>query len=94
MSICFTVGGDRIEYDGNVSTPGADLTTVKCLLNSIISTADARFMMMDIKDFYLNNPMEQYEYKHIPVLTSPNASWNITNLPLLSIMRTYLSKSE
>ena len=47
----------RIEYDGKVSTPGADLTTIKCLLNSVISTVGARFMAMDIKDFYLNNPM-------------------------------------
>ena len=62
MRIRFTCGGDRIEYDGNVSTPGADLTTVKCLLNSVISTVDARFMAMDIKDFYLNNPMERYKY--------------------------------
>ena len=72
MRIRFTVGRDRIKYDGNVvSTPGADLTSVKCLLNSVISTLDARFMTMDIKDFYLNNPMEQYEYMRIPIKDIP-----------------------
>ena len=71
MCIRFTVSGDCIEYNGNVNTPGVDLTTIKCLLNSIISTLDARFMTMDIKDFYLNNPMEQYEYMHIPVKDIP-----------------------
>ena len=70
--IRFTVGGDRIVYDGNVSTPTADLTTVKCLLNSVISTKGARFMTMDIKDFYLNNPMERYEYMRIPMKDIPD----------------------
>ena len=28
-------------------------------------------MMMDIKDFYLNNPMEWYEYMRIPVKDIP-----------------------
>jgi hypothetical protein len=49
-----TVGGDRLDYPGAVSTPTAKLTTAKCLLNSLISTPDARFMVTDIKDFYLN----------------------------------------
>ena len=71
LRIRFTVGSDRIEYNGNVSTPGADLTTAKCLLNSVISTPDARFMTKDIKDFYLNNPMERYEYMRIPVNMIP-----------------------
>jgi hypothetical protein len=70
--IRFTVGGDRIVYNGRVSTPTADLTTVKCLLNSTISTPDARFMTVDIKDFYLNTPMERYEYMRIPVQDIPN----------------------
>jgi hypothetical protein len=57
-----TVGGDRLDYPGAVSTPTAKLTTAKCLLNSTISTPDTRFMVADIKDFYLNTPMERYEY--------------------------------
>jgi hypothetical protein len=54
----FTVGGDRIDYTGDVSTKTADLPTVKTLLNSVISTPGARFMTGDLKDFYLNTPME------------------------------------
>jgi hypothetical protein len=34
----WTVGGDRIDYAGNVSTKTADLPTAKCLFNSVIST--------------------------------------------------------
>ena len=40
-----TMGGDKIHYDGPVGTPTADLTTtVKCLLNSVVSTPSAKFM--------------------------------------------------
>lgn len=37
----FTVGGDKIENPGNVSTPTADMTTVKLLLDSTLSTPNA-----------------------------------------------------
>jgi hypothetical protein len=57
-----TMGGDRINYPGDCGTPTADLLTVKLLLNSIISTAHAKFMTIDIKDFYLMTPMDRYEY--------------------------------
>ena len=57
-----TMGGDRINYPGDCGTPTADLLTVKLLLNSIISTEHAKFMTIDIKDFYLMTPMDRYEY--------------------------------
>ena len=39
-----TVGGDRIDYQGEVSTKTAGLTTIKLLLNSVISSIGAKFM--------------------------------------------------
>ncbi len=48
------VGGNRVHYPGDTGTPTTNLLTVKLLLNSIISTPNAKFMKMDIKDFYLN----------------------------------------
>jgi hypothetical protein len=57
-----TMGGDQINYPGDCGTPTADLLTVKLLLNSIVSTPHAKFMTIDIKDFYLMTPMERYEY--------------------------------
>jgi hypothetical protein len=57
-----TMGGDRINYPGDCGTPTADLLTVKLLLNSVISTEHAKFMTIDIKDFYLMTPMDRYEY--------------------------------
>ena len=64
-------GGDRVHYPGDAGTPTADLLTVKLLLNSIISTKDARFMTLDIKDFYLNTPMERYEYMRLRLADMP-----------------------
>ena len=69
----FTVGGDHIDYQGNVSTKTANLTTVKTLLNSVISTPDARFMTADLKDFYLNTLLNTYEYMRIPVSVIPDS---------------------
>ena len=57
-----TMGGNLITYPGDCGTPTADLLTVKLLFNSIISTPNAKFMSIDIKDFYLKTPMERYEY--------------------------------
>jgi hypothetical protein len=43
------VGGDRLDYSGDVATSTADITTFKILINSTPSTADAAMMTMDIK---------------------------------------------
>ena len=57
-----TVDGSRTNIDMDCGTPTASLFTVKLLLNSVISTDTARFMAIDIKDFYLNTPMERPEF--------------------------------
>jgi hypothetical protein len=44
---------------------------VKLLLNSVISTKNARFMTIDIKDFYLNTPMMRYEYMRLKLSELP-----------------------
>jgi hypothetical protein len=53
------VGGNRVHHPGNAGAPTTDLLTVKLLINSTISTPNAKYMTMDIKikDFYLNTPM-------------------------------------
>ena len=57
-----TVGGDKINYPGDVSTPTACLLTVKLLVNIVISTEGSEFMALDIKHFYLNTAFARYEY--------------------------------
>jgi hypothetical protein len=57
-----TVGGDKLDYSGDVATSTADITTFKILINSTLSTADAAMMMMDIKKYYLVTPLPRFEY--------------------------------
>jgi hypothetical protein len=57
-----TVGGDRIDYPGEVSTKTAGLTTIKLLLNSVVSKQNGHFMTADVKHFYLNTPLERPKY--------------------------------
>jgi hypothetical protein len=52
-----TIGGDQIEYPGDKSTRTASLTTSKILINSVISTMGAKFLVIDITNFYLNTPL-------------------------------------
>jgi hypothetical protein len=69
--IRFTIGGNLVQYPGKVSTPTADITTAKILFNSVLSMPAAKFMCIDIKDFYLGTPMARYEYMRIPVPDIP-----------------------
>jgi hypothetical protein len=79
-----TVGGDRIDYPGEVSTKTAGLTTIKLLLNSVVSKPTANFMTADVKKFYLNTPLERPEYMRIPVKLIPREIIDDSNLiPLI-----------
>ena len=66
-----TVGSDWINYPGDVSTPMADLLTVKLMLNRVISTRHVRWMIMDIKNFYLNTPLKRFEYIKLKLTDLP-----------------------
>eukprot|EP00804_Cyclotella_cryptica_P031066 CCRYP_015981-RA/>CCRYP_015981-RA protein AED:0.30 eAED:0.30 QI:0/0/0/1/1/1/3/0/511 len=84
--IRLTVGGNRITYPGDCGTPTADMLTTKILLNSVISTKGARFMTIDIKDFYLNTPMVRPEYMRLKLSDIRTTSLNSTNLTNLSLL--------
>jgi len=50
---------NHIESDpGDVSTQASSLLTAKVLFNNVLSTPNACFMTINIKDFYLYTPME------------------------------------
>ena len=48
-----------VDYPVEVSTPTADLTTVKMHVNSVISDIIYRYMCVDVKDFYLNKQWKE-----------------------------------
>ena len=66
-----TVGGNRINYPTTVSSPTADISTIKLLLNSVISTPGESFCTMDISNFYLGTTMERSEYMTLPLHIIP-----------------------
>lgn len=49
-------GGNFINYPGKISTPTAELTTVKTFANRIIFTSQAKAYGIDIKNLYLPPP--------------------------------------
>ena len=67
----FVVGGNRINYPGKVATPMAEMLAAKLLFNSVISTHGARFMTMDIANFYLITPLKCPEYVKIKLRDIP-----------------------
>jgi hypothetical protein len=66
-----TLGGNQIDFAGDKSTKTAELITIKCLLNKTISTVNARAACLDLKDFYLKNPLPNYEYVFFLASTIP-----------------------
>ena len=55
----FTVVGYKIDYPVEVATPTADMLVAKILFKGIISTKGARFMTIDISNFYLMTPLKR-----------------------------------
>ena len=66
-----TAGGNLITCPGDLTCRTADLTTSKILWNSVLSTEGAKFMGLDVGNFYLETPMERYEYMKMPLALFP-----------------------
>jgi hypothetical protein len=67
------VGGNLVHHPDKVSTPTVDLSTVKLLIKSVISTPGARFATFDLKDFYMGTPMARKEYMCIHIASIPKS---------------------
>jgi hypothetical protein len=80
-----TVGGDRLDYFGDVATSTADITTFKILSNSTLSTTDAAMMMMDIKKYYLGTPLPRFEYMKMLLSRFPEEIIQKYNLNALAV---------
>ena len=65
-----TIGGNRVDYDGDTAAHTASMQLIKILLNSVVSDG-AKFMTADIKDFYLGTPLPSPEYMCIELNDIP-----------------------
>jgi hypothetical protein len=66
-----TVGGNLIDYLLKLTTRTDDMVSSKNLWNSVISTKDARFASADIKNMYLETPLDWYEYTKMQIALFP-----------------------
>ncbi len=49
--------------------------------NSVLSTAGAKYMCLDIKNFYLTAPLDQFEYMKMPIDLFP--AWILKQYELM-----------
>ncbi len=66
-----TIGGSTFTYLGDCGTKTGSLETVKLVLNSTLSTPDARIMTANLKNFYLMTPLNCPEYARIQLSMMP-----------------------
>eukprot|EP00957_Ditylum_brightwellii_P027949 2111681-Ditylum_brightwellii.AAC.1 len=64
-------GSGGITYPNEVSMPTAYTSIAKLLINSTISTAGARYMCANPKNFYLGTPIERHEFMQLPLNIIP-----------------------
>ena len=65
------VGGNLIDYPFELTARTADMVSSKILWNSIIITKDARFAGANIKNMYLQTPLDRVEYIKMPIALIP-----------------------
>jgi hypothetical protein len=68
---CITIGGNNIAYPRDVGTPTGSIELVKLLVNSVLSQCNVRLATMDLKNFYLNTPLNRPEYVRIKLVDIP-----------------------
>ena len=58
------VGGDKLDYPNDSLSPADSMIDTKLMVNSVISDANkgARFLVDDLKDFFLGSNMTNPEY--------------------------------
>ena len=61
------MGGNLLDFTGNLSTPTSAVATAKYIFNSVVSTPGARCLLSDIKHFYLNIILPDPEFMRIPL---------------------------
>jgi hypothetical protein len=69
--ICITIGGNLINYPFKLTTCTTDMVSSKLLWNSTISMPTACFARADIKNMYLETPLDCFEYMRMPISLFP-----------------------
>ena len=64
-----TAGGNLLKnlYLGELTTLTYDLTTSKCMWNSVIRTKSVKYMCGGCSNFYQATPLERHQYMRFPI---------------------------
>ena len=80
------MGGDRVLYEGLVTSPAAEQSLAKLIINSTLSIPHAKFGSLDIKDMFLMtvfSSKQDYTYMKLAVKYIPDIiikNYNLTPL--------------
>ena len=72
-----------MDYYGETSTETSSLETAKLLLNSVLSTKNARFMSIDISNFFIQTALDDYQYIRFHINLIPQEiidEYNLTTI--------------
>ena len=75
------IDGNCICYPEDFGMPTRSLGIIKLVINSVLSSRNARFVCFDISNFYLATPMDRPEYVRIHLDDIPKefiSEYNIT----------------
>ena len=78
-----TVDGDIFDYFIETSTETISLETAKILINSVLSTKNAKFMVNDLSHFYIQNDLGENQYIHFNIYMIPQDiidEYNLTSI--------------
>ena len=75
-----TIGGSNTVTAIDCGTPKANLLTVKLFFNSVVSTPGAKFLELDLKDFYLNTPVDCPDFLQMKLDNFPDDVTKLYNL--------------
>ena len=73
-----------MKCNGDIGTPTAHLETAKLLFNSVLSRPIAKFMTLDLANFYLMTLMKDYECLRIKLKYMPQKIIDKNNLHSLA----------
>ena len=68
---CITIAGQNIKYPVDVVTKTASFDLLKLFLNGVLSRKGAKFVTFDIKNFYIQTPLDRPEYVRIKLANIP-----------------------
>ena len=85
-----TCGGDKLEYAGDTTTHSASMETIKCQLNSIVSTPHAKAATGDISNMYLGSNLPEAEYVRFKISLIPQEIIEAYNLKELATYDGYV----